>query len=81
LRRIAEALRLYTLGGACFTFDDDKRRSLGAGKLADLAMLSKDYLTVPTDDIGSTASLLTMVGGAHRLRRRPVWPIRGEIAA
>jgi hypothetical protein len=58
-----EALRLYTLGSAWFTFDDDKRGSLKPGKLADLAVLTKDYLTVPTDEIGSLESLLTMVGG------------------
>jgi predicted amidohydrolase YtcJ len=58
-----EALQLYTLGSAWFTFDDDKRGSLERGKLADLAVLSQDYLTVPTDDIGTTESLLTMVGG------------------
>jgi len=58
-----EALRLYTLGSAWFTHDDGKRGSLAAGKLADLAVLSKDYLTVPIDQIGGIESLLTMVGG------------------
>ena len=58
-----EALRLYTLGSARFTFDDDKRGTLAAGKLADLAVLTKDYLSVPTDEIGGIESLLTMVGG------------------
>jgi predicted amidohydrolase YtcJ len=58
-----EALRFYTLGRAWFTFDDEKRGSLKAGKLADLAVLTKDYLTVPTGEIGSTESLFTMVGG------------------
>ena len=33
------------------------------GKLADLAVLSQDYMTVPVDRIGATESLLTMVGG------------------
>ena len=58
-----EALRFYTLGSAWFTFDDEKRGSLKAGKLADLAVLTRDYLTTPTGDIGATESLLTMVGG------------------
>src|SRR6266545_3563946 len=58
-----EALRLYTLGSAWFTHDDGKRGSLAAGKLADLAVLSKDYLTVPIDQVGGIESLLTMVGG------------------
>jgi hypothetical protein len=58
-----EALRLYTRGSAWFTFDDDKRGSLEAGHLADLAVLSKDFMTVPAGEIGGIESLLTMVGG------------------
>ena len=58
-----DALRFYTLGSAWFSHDDDVRGSLEIGKLADLAVLSKDYLTVPVDEIGSIESLLTMVGG------------------
>jgi len=58
-----EALRFYTLGSTWFTHDDDKRGSLAAGKLADLAVLTKDYFTVPTGEIGAIESLLTMVGG------------------
>ena len=59
----AEALRFYTLGSAWFSHDDGKRGSLEAGKLADLAVLSKDYMTVPVDQIGGIESLLTFVGG------------------
>ena len=58
-----EALRLYTRGSALFVFEENARGSLAVGKLADLAVLSEDYLTVRTDDIGSIVSLLTMVGG------------------
>lgn len=59
----AEALRFYTLGSAWFSHDDGRRGSLEAGKLADLAVLSKDYMTVPVDQIGGIESLLTLVGG------------------
>jgi predicted amidohydrolase YtcJ len=58
-----DALRMYTLGSAWFSHDDDERGSLESGKLADLAVLSQDYMTVPVDRIGETESLLTMVGG------------------
>ena len=58
-----EALRLYTQGSAWFSFEEDERGALAPGLLADLAVLSKDYLTVPIEEIGSTVSLLTMVGG------------------
>jgi predicted amidohydrolase YtcJ len=59
----ADALRFYTIGSAWFSHDEDTRGSLEAGKLADLAVLSKDYLTVPVDQVGSIESVLTMVGG------------------
>ena len=58
-----QALRFYTKGSAWFSHDDDERGSLEVGKLADLAVLSKDYLSVPVSEIGDTESLLTMLGG------------------
>jgi predicted amidohydrolase YtcJ len=58
-----DALRFYTSGSAWFAFDEGRRGALEPGKLADLAVLSKDYLTIPVDQIGSVESLLTMVGG------------------
>jgi predicted amidohydrolase YtcJ len=59
----ADALRMYTSGSAWFAHADDRRGSLAAGKLADLAVLTKDYMAVPIEQIGSIESLLTMVGG------------------
>jgi predicted amidohydrolase YtcJ len=59
----ADALRFYTLGSAWFSFDDKKRGSLEVGKLADLAVLSKNYMTVPVGEVHSIESLLTIVGG------------------
>jgi predicted amidohydrolase YtcJ len=58
-----DALRFYTLGSAWFSFDEDARGSLEAGKLADLAVLSEDYLTIPTERVGALESVLTMLGG------------------
>jgi predicted amidohydrolase YtcJ len=58
-----DALRLYTQGSAWFTFEERNRGALAAGRLADLAVLSRDYLTVPVAEIGGTVSLLTMLGG------------------
>ena len=58
-----QALRMYTAGSAWFAHDDARRGALGVGKLADLVVLNKDYLTVPLDEIGGLHSLLTMVGG------------------
>ena len=58
-----DALRIYTQGSAWFTFEDEKRGVLAPGRFADLAVLSADVLTVPTQDIGNIESLLTIVGG------------------
>ncbi len=58
-----EALRLYTMGSAWFSRDEDARGSIETGKLADLAVLSKDYMTVPVEQLGGIESVLTMLGG------------------
>jgi predicted amidohydrolase YtcJ len=59
----ADALRFYTVGSAWFSHDERTRGSLEAGKFADLAVLSKDYLTIPIEQVGGIESVLTMVGG------------------
>jgi predicted amidohydrolase YtcJ len=58
-----EALRLYTQGSAWFSFEENARGALAVGQLADLAVLGRDYLSVPIERVGGTVSLLTMVGG------------------
>ncbi len=58
-----EALRVFTQGGAYFCFDEHRRGSLEPGKLADLAVLSDDLMSVPEDEVPTLSSLLTMVGG------------------
>ena len=58
-----DALRLYTEGAAWFSFDDHQIGSFIAGKYADLAVLSHDYLTVPEQMIRRIESVMTMVGG------------------
>jgi hypothetical protein len=59
----ADALRFYTAGSAWVSHDEDERGTLEAGKMADLAVLSSDYMTVPVGEIGRIESVLTMVGG------------------
>ena len=58
-----QALRMYTINSAWLVRDDDKRGSLEVGKLADLAVLDKDYIQVPIDEIGTIRSVLTMMDG------------------
>lgn len=62
-----EALALYTRAGAWFSFEEDERGTLEPGKLADLAVLDKDYLSVPVEEISTIGVDLTLLGG------RPVW--------
>ena len=40
-----------------------REQSLEVGEFADLAVLSRDYMTVPIEQVGSIESLLTMLGG------------------
>ena len=54
---------MYTMGSAWFSGDTQRKGSIEVDKLADLAVLSADYLTVPEDQIRSLDSLLTIVGG------------------
>jgi len=58
-----EALRSYTIDAAFAGFEETIKGSLTPGKLADITVLSKDILTVPEDQIPSTAVLYTIVGG------------------
>src|SRR5262249_3474725 len=58
-----QALEMYTRNPAFMANDDDKRGTLEAGKVAELAVLSADYLTAPVAEIGKIRSLLRMVGG------------------
>jgi predicted amidohydrolase YtcJ len=58
-----QALEMYTRNSAFMANDDDKRGTLEAGKFADLAVLSADYLAAPVKEIGKIRSVLTMVGG------------------
>lgn len=61
------ALRLYTEGSSWFSGEQGKKGTIAVGQYADLAVLSKDYLSVPEDDIRGIESVLTIVDG------RTVW--------
>ena len=59
----AQALRLYTTGSACCSFDETRRGSLEPGKLADLVVLGADPLRVNPDEIAAIPVEQTLVGG------------------
>lgn len=58
-----EALRLYSQGSAWFSQEEKVKGQLSAGQLGDFAVLSKDYMTVPAEEIKSIESELTIVDG------------------
>ena len=66
---LMEALRAHTMWGAYLGFDELERGSIEAGKLADLAVLSKNLLEISPEEILGTTVDLTMVDGriVHRL--------------
>lgn len=58
-----EALRSITRWAADYVLKGDKLGSIENGKLADLVVLDKDYMTIPNDEVGSIRPQLTMVDG------------------
>jgi len=58
-----EALRLYTVGSAWFSGEEEVKGKIAPGQLADFAILSADYLTVPEEQIRRIESVLTVTGG------------------
>jgi predicted amidohydrolase YtcJ len=57
------ALRLWTEANTWFSDEQGKKGQIKAGQLADLAVLSDDYFSVPEDDIVHLRSVLTVLGG------------------
>jgi predicted amidohydrolase YtcJ len=57
------ALRLWTEKNAWFSNEVGKKGQIKAGQLADLALLSDDYFSVPEDEIAHLRSVLTVLGG------------------
>ncbi len=58
-----DALIAYTRKNAYFVFQENNLGSIQAGKLADLVVLDRDYLTVPADQIKDIKPVMTVVGG------------------
>ncbi len=58
-----DALIAYTRKNAYFVFRENDLGSIQAGKLADLVVLDRDYLTVPADQIKDIKPVMTVVGG------------------
>ncbi|HEY5666910.1 MAG TPA: amidohydrolase family protein, partial [Gammaproteobacteria bacterium] len=66
-----EALVAHTRSNAYLLFQEDNLGSLEVGKLADLVVLDRDYLSVPAAEIKEIEPTLTMVGGEVVWRAGP----------
>jgi predicted amidohydrolase YtcJ len=58
-----QALRLYTSAASHYMFDENKKGTIEPGKLADLAVLSADFMSVPEEQIKDIKVDETIVGG------------------
>ncbi len=58
-----EALIAHTRSNAHLLFMEDELGTLEAGKLADMVVLDRDYLTIPEDEIIDIQPVMTIVGG------------------
>jgi hypothetical protein len=58
-----DALIAHTRRNAFFVFQEDSLGSIQPGRLADLVVLDRDYLTIPEDEIKDISPVMTMVGG------------------
>ncbi len=58
-----ETLRLWTRGSAWFSSEEAHKGALVPGQLADLCVPSKDFFSVPEEEIKTIESELTVVGG------------------
>ncbi|MEJ2122852.1 MAG: amidohydrolase family protein, partial [Alphaproteobacteria bacterium] len=58
-----DALIAHTRQNAFLVFQENNLGSIQPGKLADLVVLDRDYLTIPADEIKDIQPVMTMVGG------------------
>jgi predicted amidohydrolase YtcJ len=60
---VDQVLPLMTRAGAYATFEEDRKGTVTAGKLADLVILDDDPRTVASKELGRVNVLMTMIGG------------------
>jgi predicted amidohydrolase YtcJ len=60
---VPEAIEAYTMGSAWAAYEEDDKGSITPGKLADLAVLSKDITSIPSAEIKDVDVVMTILGG------------------
>jgi hypothetical protein len=66
---IEQAIAAYTIHPAWSSYEEDRKGSLSAGKLADLVVLSQDILRLPPERVREAKVDLTVFGGRIVYRR------------
>lgn len=66
---VDEALRAYTMGNAFGLFREQELGSLTPGKLADVAVIDRDLLTMPAESLARARVAVTIAGGKVVFRR------------
>jgi predicted amidohydrolase YtcJ len=65
-----EALKSFTIWGACAMFGEKTKGSLEAGKYADFAVLDRDIMTCDANELKDTKVLMTVLGGKTVMERQ-----------
>ncbi len=65
-----EALKSYTLWPAYAAFEEKIKGSIEAGKLADFAVIDRDYMSCGESEIKDIRVLQTVIGG------KTVYPVK-----
>ena len=58
-----DAIRMYTINGACQEHMEHRRGSIEVNKVADFQILDKNVMTCPADEIGTAGIDMTICGG------------------
>ena len=66
---VNEALRAYTVGNAYALFREGELGTLTPGKLADIAVIDRDLLTMPAESLAHARVAVTIAGGKVVYRR------------
>jgi predicted amidohydrolase YtcJ len=61
--QVTDAIKMFTVNGARFGFEEDQKGSIETGKAADLVVLSEDPCLVPPERIGKISVEMTLVDG------------------
>ena len=60
---IQDAIRMYTAESAYLSWDEKKKGTIEPGRFADIVVLDRDPLTIPSDDLRNMKVDITIVGG------------------